>query len=86
MTQIEDKADSVRQVNDIDEDIIVNGSIYSIMKEMEVDTKLIVHEDAWNAVRPYSHLLKKKYGMWFSVNKMFTNRTKNGYLLIRRLK
>lgn len=59
-------------------------SMYTIMREMDKNTKLIVPIENWVLARGYANQLKKDFDVKFSVCRMITNRTKKNFILIER--
>ena len=60
-------------------------SMYSIMKEMDKNTKLIVPIENWALARNYAVQLESDFDVEFSVRRMRTNRTKKNFVLIERI-
>ncbi len=60
-------------------------SMYSIMREMDKNTKLIVPIENWALARNYASQLENDFDVEFSVRRMMTNRTKKNFILIERL-
>lgn len=60
-------------------------SMYSIMREMDKNTKLIVPIENWALARNYAAQLENDFDVEFSVRRMMTNRTKKNFILIERL-
>ncbi len=59
-------------------------SMYSIMREMDKNTKLIVPIENWALARNYAIQLERDFNVEFSVRRMRTNRTKKNFILIER--
>ena len=59
-------------------------SMYTIMRGMDKNTKLIVSIDHWDLVRMYASQLKRDFGVTFSVRRMITGRTKKNFILVER--
>ena len=59
-------------------------SMYSIMREMDKNTKLIVPIENWALARNYAIQLESDFNVEFSVRRMRTNRTKKNFILIER--
>ena len=59
-------------------------SMYSIMREMDKNTKLIVPIENWALARNYAIQLESDFNVEFSVRRMRTNRTKKNFVLIER--
>ena len=59
-------------------------SMYSIMREMDKNTKLIVPIENWALARNYAMQLESDFNVEFSVRRMRTNRTKKNFILIER--
>jgi len=60
-------------------------SMYSIMREMDKNTKLIVPIENWTLARNYAIQLESDFDVEFSVRRMRTNRTKKNFILIERI-
>lgn len=60
-------------------------SMYSIMREMDKNTKLIVSIESWALARNYAIQLENDFDVEFSVRRMRTNRTKKNFILIERI-
>lgn len=60
-------------------------SMYSIMREMDKNTKLIVPIENWALARNYAIQLESDFDVEFSVRRMRTNRTKKNFILIERI-
>ena len=60
-------------------------SMYSIMREMDKNTKLIVPIESWALARNYAIQLESDFDVEFSVRRMRTNRTKKNFILIERI-
>ena len=60
-------------------------SMYSIMREMDKNTKLIVPIENWALARNYAAQLENDFDVEFSVCRMRTNRTKKNFVLIERI-
>ncbi len=61
------------------------GSLYSIMRNMDMNTKLVVPYEQWAMVRSMAHGLKKDFGAKFKVRRMMTPRTKLNFILVKRI-
>lgn len=61
-------------------------SMYTIMREMDTNDKLIVTIDAWNLARNYALLLEKNFEVKFKVRRMQTRNTKRNFILIERIR
>lgn len=61
-------------------------SMYTIMREMDPNDKLIVTIDAWNLARNYALLLEKNFEVKFKVRRMQTRNTKRNFILIERIR
>lgn len=59
--------------------------MYTIMREMDLDTKLIVPLEAWQLARMYATQLKQAFGVEFKVRRMLTKRTKRNFILVERV-
>ena len=59
-------------------------SMYSIMREMDKNTKLIVPIENWALARNYAIQLESDFNVEFSVRRMRTSRTKKNFVLIER--
>ena len=64
---------------------ITEQSMYSIMREMDKNTKLIVPIENWALARNYAIQLESDFDVEFSVRRMRTNRTKKNFILIERI-
>lgn len=60
--------------------------MYTIMREMDTNDKLIVTIDAWNLARNYALLLEKNFEVKFKVRRMQTRNTKRNFILIERIR
>lgn len=60
-------------------------SMYSIMREMDKNTKLIVPIENWALARNYAIQLESDFDVEFAVRRMRTNRTKKNFILIERI-
>ena len=60
-------------------------SMYSIMREMDKNTKLIVPIENWTLARNYAAQLENDFDVEFSVRRMRTSRTKKNFILIERI-
>lgn len=60
-------------------------SMYSIMREMDKNTKLIVPIENWALARNYAAQLENDFDVEFSVCRMRTNRTKKNFILVERI-
>ena len=60
-------------------------SMYTIMREMDANTKLIVSIDSWILARNYASGLKRDFGVKFRVRRMHTKNTKRNFILIERV-
>lgn len=59
--------------------------MYSIMREMDKNTKLIVPIENWTLARNYAAQLENDFDVEFSVRRMRTSRTKKNFILIERI-
>lgn len=64
---------------------IIQGSVYSLLREMEVGDRLLAEISLWDRVRSTAAILKKDFGAVFTVNKVQTKRML-AYVLARRIK
>lgn len=64
----------------------IEESIYSLMKKMKVDEKMVVPISEWKHARSYANHMKDKYKMLFLVSKMGTRKTRCDHILITRTK
>ena len=60
-------------------------SMYTIMREMDPNDKLIVTIDAWDLARNYALILEKNFKVKFSVKRMQTINTKRNFILVQRI-
>lgn len=63
----------------------IEESIFSIMRKMDKNTKLIVPIEQWLMARTIARDLKKDFGVEFKVRRMMTPRTKLKLVLIERV-
>ena len=63
----------------------VEESIYSVMRKMDKNTKLIVPIENWALARNYAAQLENDFDAEFSVCRMRTNRTKKNFILVERI-
>lgn len=61
-------------------------SIYSIMREMDKNTKLIVPIENWALARNYACQIESDFDVKFFVRRMKTNHTKKNFILIERVR
>ena len=61
-------------------------SMYTIMREMDLKTKLIVSIDSWTLARNYALILEKDFGVKFRVRRMQTRNTKRNFILVERIR
>ena len=61
-------------------------SMYTIMREMDKRTKLIVPIDNWALARNYACQIECDFDVKFSVRRMRTSRTKKNFILIERVR
>lgn len=61
-------------------------SIYSIMREMDKNTKLIVPIENWALARNYACQIECDFGVKFFVRRMITSHTKKNFILIERVR
>lgn len=64
---------------------IIQGSVYSLLREMEIGDRLLAEVNLWDQVRSTAAILKKEFGAVFTVNKVRTKRML-AYILVRRIK
>ena len=60
--------------------------MYTIMREMDPNDKLIVTIDAWNLARNYALMLGKNFNVKFRVRRMQTRNTKRNFILVQRIR
>lgn len=63
----------------------IEESIFSIMRKMDKNTKLIVPIEQWLMARTIARDLKKDFGVEFKVRRMMTSRTKLKLILVERV-
>ena len=63
----------------------VETSIFTIMKKMDTNTKLIVPIEQWALVRNYALDLEIKLRAKYKVRRMMTPRTKLNLILVERV-
>ena len=61
-------------------------SIYTIMREMDKNTKLIVPIENWALVRNYACQIESDFDVKFFVRRMKTSHTKKNFILIERVR
>lgn len=59
--------------------------MFSLMKKMDMRSKLMVPLDNWALARNYAGQLQRDFGVKFSVKRMTTSRTKLNFVLIERV-
>lgn len=64
----------------------VEESIFSIMRDMDFRTRLVVPMEQWMLARSYAQTLKRDFGVVFKVRRMMTSKTKLKLILIERKK
>lgn len=64
----------------------VETSIFTIMKKMDTNTKLIVPIEQWALVRNYALDLEIKLNAEFRVRRMMTSKTKLNLILVERVR
>ena len=62
----------------------VEESIFSIMRDMDFRTRLVVPMEQWMLARSYAQTLKRDFGVVFKVRRMMTSKTKLKLILIER--
>lgn len=62
----------------------VEESIFSIMRDMDFRTRLVVPMEQWMLARSYAQTLKRDFGVVFRVRRMMTSKTKLKLILIER--
>lgn len=62
----------------------VEESIFSIMREMDMNTKLVVPMEQWMLARSYAQTLKRDFGVVFRVRRMMTPKSKLKLILVER--
>ena len=64
----------------------LNGSLYSVMREMDEGDKLIIPIDRLQHAASTASRLKKEFGVLFRVRKMLTSRGNDKWAIVFRLK
>ena len=59
-------------------------SIYTLMREMDSKTKLIVPIEQWALVRNYAGQLKRDFDAQYEIHRIRTARTKLNFILVTR--
>ena len=63
-----------------------NQSMYTIMRDMDLNTKLIVPIENWALARNYACQLESDFDVKFFVRRMRTDHTKKNFILIERVR
>ena len=61
-----------------------NQSMYTIMREMDKNSKLIVSIDYWTLARLFASHITREFGVKFKVRRMVTSHMKKNFILIER--
>lgn len=64
----------------------VEESIFSIMRDMDFRTRLVVPMEQWMLARSYAQTLKRDFGVVFKVRRMMTSKTKLKLILVERVR
>ena len=64
----------------------VEESIFSIMRDMDLRTKLVVPMEQWMLARSYAQTLKRDFDVVFKVRRMMTSKTKLKLILVERVR
>lgn len=62
----------------------VEESIYTIMKKMDLNMKLIVPYENWGLVRNYASLLRRDFGVQFETCRLKTKKARLNFVLVTR--
>ena len=63
-----------------------NQSMYTIMRDMDLNDKLMVPLENWALARNYACQIKREFGVKFFVRRMRTDHTKKNFILIERVR